>query len=99
MYHVFLPCEVCRKHFEIEVQKLRNFDSRDEALREVLRLHNSVRVRLQKPPLKENDIIDHFFFFFFFFFTVSTLKTKDFHYLFLSLQLCFYYCSYRDCPK
>lgn len=60
-YHVFLPCEVCRRHFEIEVQKLRKFESRDEALREVLRLHNSVRVRLHKPPLKESDVVDHFY--------------------------------------
>ena len=60
-FHVFLPCEICRKHFEIEVQNVRKFDSRDEAIREVLRLHNSVRARLEKPPFKESDILDHFY--------------------------------------
>ena len=60
-FHFFLPCDTCRTHFRKEVESLKDFTSRDDALKEIIRLHNSVRIRLNKEPLRETQVLSYFY--------------------------------------
>ncbi len=61
-FHNFLPCIHCRYHYyNIVKNKEYSFQRKDEVLREILDVHNSVRIRLKKTPLEENSVVDHFF--------------------------------------
>ncbi len=58
-FHIFLPCQHCRFHYESMVRNMEiDVSGRADALNTINFLHNTVRKRLKKKQLTVQNVID-----------------------------------------
>ena len=82
-FYLYLPCIHCRYHyFQVTKGKVYEFKNKNEVLSTIMDIHNQVRRRLQKPPIRPGDVVSYFY----------DEQSSLTHYVFaLSLMLCAYF--------